>query len=105
MPDPVSKMRVAPPDGALNLLAIGIEQKFVVIKTLALVGSIRTIDAVSIQLTGTNLWQISVPYHVSLFGQRHARILTSPAIIKQAKLYLLRMLGVQGEVDALTVPG
>jgi hypothetical protein len=105
VPDPVSKMRIAPPDGPLNLLAVGIKQKFVMIETMTLLGSIRAVDAVSIQLAGTYFRQISVPYHVSMFGQRDAKILMFPVAVKQAKLHLLRVLGVQREVDALTVPG
>src|ERR1700683_3094911 len=105
VPDLVSKMRVAPADGPVYLLAIGIQQKFVMIKTVALLGSIRAIDAVSVQLAGTYFWQIAVPYHISLLRKRDAKTLASPCAVKQAKLDLLSVLGVQREVNALTVPG
>jgi hypothetical protein len=92
-------------DGSLNLLAIRIQQKFVVIKTMALLGSIGAIYPVSVQLAGTSSWQIAVPYHVCLLGKRDAKILTSPGAIKQAKLHFLRVLGIQREVNAFAVPG
>src|ERR1700734_2944338 len=50
VPDLVSKMCVAPTDCSVNLLAIGIEQKFVMIKTVALLRGIGPIDAISVQL-------------------------------------------------------
>jgi hypothetical protein len=98
-------MRVAPTDGSLNLLAIRIEQKFVVIKTMALLGSIRAVDTVSIQLAGTHFWQIPMPHHVSLLGKRDAKRLPPSGVVKQAKLHFLPVLGVQCEVNAFSVPG
>src|ERR1700691_3404228 len=105
MPHAVSKMRVAPTDGPLNLFSVRIQQQFVMIKTMALLRSVRAVDAVSVQLPGTHLGQIAVPYHVSLFGKRDANTLAPPRIIKQAELYFLCVLGVQREVDALAIPG
>ena len=103
--DPVSKVRVAPADGSLNLLAVGIEQKFVVIKTMPLLGSVRAIHSISVQLAGTHFWQIAVPDHVGLLGKRNAKSFTSARNVEQAKFHFLRVLGVEREVDALAVPG
>src|ERR1700675_1662595 len=47
VPDPVSEMGVSPPDGSLKLLAIGVEQELVVIKTMALLRSVGAIHPVS----------------------------------------------------------
>jgi hypothetical protein len=41
--DPVSEVGVAPPDGSLNLLAIGVEQELVVIETMALLRGVWAI--------------------------------------------------------------
>src|ERR1700686_2979685 len=51
--DPVSQVRVAPPDGSLNLLAIRVEQELVVIKTMALPRGVWAIHPVSVQLART----------------------------------------------------
>src|SRR5579863_760895 len=48
MPHPISKMGVAPMDGPLNLLAIRIQKKFMVIETMTLLGSIRARYPVSV---------------------------------------------------------
>jgi hypothetical protein len=83
---------VAPTDGSLNLLAIGIKKKFVVIKTMALLGGIRAIHPVCVQLTGTYFWQVTVPDHVSLLGKRGVKRLTFPRNIEQTKLHFLGVL-------------
>lgn len=82
VPDPIAKMRVAPTDGSLDLLAIRIQQKFVVIKTMALLGSIGARYPISVQLAGTSSWQIAVPYHVCLLGKWDAKTFTCPGAIK-----------------------
>src|ERR1700687_3576961 len=51
--DPVCEVGVAPPDGSLNLLAIGVEQELVVIKTMALLRGVWAIHPVSVQLART----------------------------------------------------
>jgi hypothetical protein len=51
--DPVSEVGVAPPNGSLNLLAIGVEQELVVIKTMALLRGVWAIHPVSVQLART----------------------------------------------------
>src|SRR5712664_806952 len=51
--DTVSERGVAPPEGSLNLLAIGVEQELVVIKPMALLRGVWTIHPVSVQLART----------------------------------------------------
>src|ERR1700686_1590281 len=51
--DPVSEVGVAPPKASLNLLAIGVEQELVVIKTMALLRGVWAIHPVSVQLART----------------------------------------------------
>src|SRR5271157_953239 len=70
--DSVSEVRVRPVQSSLNLLAIRIEKKFVGIKTVPLLGCVRAIDAVPVQLSRPNLRQVAVPDHVSLLGKRDA---------------------------------
>src|SRR6201997_860872 len=50
--DPVSEVGVAPPDGSLNLLAIGVEQELVVIKTMTLLRGVWAIHTVSYNWPG-----------------------------------------------------
>jgi hypothetical protein len=71
---------------------------------MALVGSIRAIDPVSIQLAGPHFREVAMPNHVCLFGKLNPKILPSARTVKEAKLYFLRVLGVQREVDAFPVP-
>src|ERR1019366_9796425 len=103
--DPVSEVGVAPPDGSLNLLAIGVEQELVMIKTMALLRGVGAIHPVSVQLARTYFRQIAVPDHVSLFADLDTKSLTFPRTVEQAKFHFLRVLSVEREVDAFAVPG
>src|SRR5579864_7520566 len=62
----VTKMCVAPTNVTVNLLAIRVEQKLVVVEPLASFRSIRAVDDIAIQLPGTHFGQIAVPDHVRL---------------------------------------
>ena len=103
--DPVSEVGIAPADGSVNLLAIGVEQKFVVIESVALLRRIGPKHAVPVQLAGTYLRQVAVPDHVSLLGKRNAKRLPFSRNVEQAKFHFLRVLRVEREVDTFTVPG
>src|ERR1700752_164929 len=50
VPNSVSELRVAPANEAVNLFAVGIEKKLMVVKSMALFWGIRTVDSVTIQL-------------------------------------------------------
>src|SRR5271155_4991400 len=104
MPDSVSEVRVTPTDSSLNLLAVGVEQKFVVIKSVPLLRSVGAKHAVPVQLAGTHLGQVAVPDHVCLLGKRNAEDFTFASNVEQAKFNFLRVLRVESEVHALTVP-
>ena len=78
-------------DGALNLLAIGIEKKFVRIKTMALLGSIRAIHPVSIQLAWAHFRQVAVPDHVRLLGKWDAKCFAPARVVKQTEFNFLGM--------------
>jgi hypothetical protein len=90
--DPVSKVGVAPTDSPLNLLAVGVEKKFVMIKTMALRWRIRAIDPVSVQLAWTDFWQVAVPNHVSLLRKPDAKRFTFPRDVKKTEFHFLRVL-------------
>src|ERR1700733_6333281 len=90
--DPVSKVGVAPTDSPLNLLAVGVKKKFVVIKTMALRRRIWAIDPVSVQLSRTDLWQIAVPDHISLLGKPDAKRFTFPRNVKKTEFHFLPVL-------------
>jgi hypothetical protein len=83
---------VAPTDASLNLFAIGIEKKFVVIEPMPFFRCIRPKHSISVQLAGAHLGQITVPNHVGLLGQRDAEGLTFTGDVKEAKLHFLGML-------------
>jgi hypothetical protein len=102
--DSVSKVGVAPTNGSVNLLAIRVEQKFVVIKTMASFRRIGTKHPISIQLARAYFRQVTVPDHIGLLGKRDAKGLAFSGDVEEAKLHLLRVLRVKREVDALAIP-
>ena len=102
--DSVPEVRVAPTDRSLNLLAVRIEQKFVMIKSMPLLGRVWAKHSIPVQLAGTHLGQVAMPDHIRLLGKRNAEDLTFAGNVEQAKFHFLRVLRVESEVDALAVP-
>jgi hypothetical protein len=92
MSDAITEMRITPVNRPLDLFPIRVEKKLVRIEPLPLFWSIRTIDAVSIQLAGTYLGQIAVPHHVGLLGKGYTQGFTPSENVKEAQLNFFRML-------------
>src|ERR1700722_794978 len=74
------------------------------IETIPLLGSIGAEDAVSVQLSGTNLRQIAVPHHVGLLGEGSAGNFALAGGIEKTQFYFFSMLRVKRKIDALAVP-
>jgi hypothetical protein len=97
-------MGIGPVQCSLNLLAIRIEKKFMGVEAMTVFGGVWTVDSVSVELAGTTFWQIAVPDHISLLGERDAESFTSSGIIEQAEINFFRMFRVKCEVDPLAIP-
>jgi len=86
------------------LLAVRIKQKFMVIETMALLGSVWTVNSVSVQLAWARLREVTMPDHVGLLEEWNARGLSFARSVEQTQLHLLGVLRVEREVYALSVP-
>src|SRR5207302_9209505 len=89
VPNPISKMRVAPANGSLNLFSIRIEKKLVMIESVSVLGIERAMDAIPVQLPRPRFRQISVPDHVGLLGKRYALGLPFASGVVQAEFDFL----------------
>jgi hypothetical protein len=103
--DAVTELGIAPLDGADNRFGVGVQQQLVRIEAVSLLRPIRTMDPVAVQLARTHFRQIGMPDLVGLLAQLDALLFLSPAVVKQAQLDLVGVLGEQGEIDSLSVPG
>src|SRR5205807_2355208 len=103
--DTVSKVRIGPVQGSLKLLAVGIKKKFVMVETLALLWSIRTVNTISIQLSRTHLRQVAMPDHIGLLRKWNTKRLPFSRHVEKAKLNFFSMLRIQRKVYALAIPG
>ena len=87
-----------------ELLCVRIQEQLVGIEAMALLGLVRTMDAVAVVLAGADIGQIAVPDVIRPFRQRHTLALATTGV-EQAELDLLRMRGEQREVGAAAVEG
>ena len=56
MTDPVAKVRITPPQIILDLFGVRIQQELMVVKAVSVQRIIRTVDAVTVQQSGTRFW-------------------------------------------------
>jgi hypothetical protein len=69
-----------------------------------LLGSVRTVDPIPIELTRSSFGKVAVPDHVGLFRKGDAIDLTPARNVKEAKLDFFRVFGIESEVDPFAVP-
>ena len=101
--DLIAEDRVVRTDLAGDAARVWIDDQLVGVEAVAALGLPGPVHAVSVELTGAQLWKVAVPYGVGAFAQRHA--LLAPRIVEQAQIDGSRVFGEEGEVDAFAIPG
>ena len=71
----VAEQRVVPFQIASNRPGIGVKQNFVRIESMSIAGRVRSVNAITVELIGINLWQIRVPDLVRPFAKRDSQAL------------------------------
>ncbi len=103
-PDLVSEMGVAPAQLADHGAGVGIEEKPVRVEAMSLLGSVWPLHAKSVQCSRRSIGQIPVPDEVGALGQARAHHLAATALVEDADLDGIGVLGEDGEVDAVAIP-
>ena len=70
VPGPEAEERLVPSRRASDDARVGIHQDLVRIEAMPVVGIVRTVHAVAVQLAGAHVRQIAMPAHVGLLGER-----------------------------------
>src|SRR6185437_14457831 len=83
-PGAVSEVCVAPDQPPADSFGVGIEQQLVRIEAVPSLWVVGTIDAVTVELTGRNIIQMTVPDAFGMLGQCNAFDLSAPLAVKQA---------------------
>src|SRR5205823_4561842 len=97
-------MCVAPDQPPGEPLGVRIEQELVGIEAVAVLGLIRAVNAVAVELPGRNVIEVAVPDVLAALGKFDALELAPALAVEQAKLDLLRVGGEQRKVGAPAVP-
>src|SRR5690242_13938332 len=97
-------MRVAPNQPSGYPLGIRIEQKFVGVEAVTMVGFIWPINSIAVKLTGRDVIQLTVPDILVALGQLDALEFAPPLVIEQATLDFSCIGREQGKVGAPAVP-
>ena len=85
--------------------AYGIDEQFVRVEAQPFARRIAAVDAVAVQLARPDALQVGVPHVARLLGQRDAGGLFAVDVVEQAQLDAGGVLGEDGEVGALAIPG
>ena len=83
---------------------IGIEQQLVGVEAVAVLGLIRPVNAIAVELAGRDVVQIAVPDILGALRQFDAFEFAAALAVEQAKLDLLRVGGKQRKIGAPAVP-
>src|SRR4029077_2956193 len=100
----ITEMGIAPDQPAGEALGIGVEQQLVGVEAVAVLGVVRPVNAIAVELSGRNIVQGAVPDILGAFGQFDAFDFATPLIVEQAKLNFLRVGGEQSKISAPAVP-
>jgi hypothetical protein len=82
--DAVSELSVAPLDPTDDGFGVRVEQQLVRVETVPLVGPVRPMHPVAIQLAGTDFGQIGMPDLIGLLGNPDSLLFQPPAGVEQA---------------------
>ncbi len=100
----IAEMRIAPDQPAGQPLGVRVEQQFVGVEPVTLLGIIRPVHAIAVELARRHVGEVSVPDILGPFGQRHAVDLAAALTVEKAKLDLLRVRREQCEVCSAAIP-
>jgi hypothetical protein len=103
--DPIAEHLVPPAHVAADRFGIGIQQHLARVEPVPVLGFVRAVDAVSVQLPRKHIRQVSVPSQIGLVRQSNAMQLAFRIrSVKQAEFHLGCVLRKQREVHAAAVP-
>ena len=103
--NPIAEHRVGPRQVAADGLGIRIEEELVGIEAMALLGHVRPVHAIAVELAGRDVGQIAVPDLIGVFRHQDAmRRPRLPTWSEQTEFHARCMLGEEGEVDPAAVP-
>src|SRR4029077_20688624 len=88
-----------------DLLRIGIDQELVRIEAQSALRVIRAVNAVAVELAGSNIAEVAVPDILGTFRKCDALDLPTAITVKQAKFDLFRVRRKQREIRSASVPG
>jgi hypothetical protein len=103
--EPVAEVRVTPVQVTDRGLGVGVEQQLVRVEAVALFGVVGSVDPVAVELAEPPVGQVAVPLLVGALPHLDALDLCLARRVEEAELDLLGVLGEEGEVDPLPVPG
>ena len=83
---------------------VGIEQQFIAVETVTRFGFVRSMDAVTIELTGVNPFDVAVKNLVRVFWQLDARSFLFARLVEEADLHLAGISREQGKIRPLAIP-
>ena len=101
--DPVAHQRIRPSQPAVPRPGIGVDQQFMRVKTVALLGRIRPVNPVAVALPGFHAIDPQVPDVTLAFGDQQAGHLAAAIVGEQAEFDEMGVGGKDGEVDATFV--
>ena len=90
--------------GAVQRLGVGVEQQLVGVEAVAVLGIVRAVDAVAVDLSRAGVGQITVPDLIGTGRQQDARNFARRVGVEQAQFNRRGMRRKQRKVDAAAVP-
>ena len=102
--DAKAEMRIAPHQPPGQPPRIGIEQQLVGIEAVAVLGRIRAVHAIAVELAGRDVVEIAVPDVFGTLRQFDALELAAALAVEQAELDLFRVGREQRKIGAPAVP-
>src|SRR4051795_13271460 len=87
----IAEMGIAPHQPARNPTRIGIEQQLVAIEAMTVLGLVRAVNPVAIELTGRDVIEVTMPDILAALGQCDTLEFAPPLIVEQTKLHLPRV--------------
>ncbi len=97
-------MGIAPHQPAGGAPRIGIDQQLVGIEAVAMFRLIGAVNAITVELTGADVVEITVPDIFGALGQFNAFEFASALAVEQAQFDLLRVGGEQRKIGSPAVP-
>jgi hypothetical protein len=104
--DPVAEELVAPANGTAHRLGVRIDEQLAVVEPVPAGGLVGAVHPVAVQRAGPHVGEVRVPDVVRPLGHGDGRRrLAGRGLVEETELHCGGVLGEEGEVDPLTVPG